>query len=208
MNDALSAIKELKRDGLWGALSFEIANFLGDEISKTGKYMEWGAGSSTRLVSRLNIEWARCIETDRFWIEQLKKDEKINEATNSGRLEIRHIDLGPTKQWGYPINPVSRFTSRSYHLSQVVEASIELNGEPVVIFIDGRFRIACALACFGLMPKGSVVLVDDYANRNSYHVLEKVCDLESMIGRAAKFLVGNATSSWATYFQEFEMSPQ
>jgi hypothetical protein len=204
VSDVSIAIRELKREGLWGALSLDVANFLGTEIARMGNYVEWGAGVSTRLVSRLDFNWARCIETDKAWIETLQEDQRVNDATSIGRLEFTHVNLGPTKQWGYPVNTISKFVSRSYHLAQVVDASIKLNGEPSVIFIDGRFRVACALACFGLMPAGSMLLVDDYDKRDSYHVLEQVCKLESMIGRAGLFIIDQDLTPWATMFATFE----
>ena len=49
------------------------------------------------------------------------------------------------------------------------------NQTPDLIFIDGRFRVACALYSIIMMrdyPK-TKILIDDYLNRPEYKIIEK-----------------------------------
>ena len=41
------------------------------------------------------------------------------------------------------------------------------------IFIDGRYRVACALNALINFPKVKKFIIHDYTNRPQYHILEK-----------------------------------
>ena len=41
-----------------------------------------------------------------------------------------------------------------------------------IILIDGRFRVACGLDIFNKIRNDTIVLIHDYINRKSYHILE------------------------------------
>ena len=60
---------------------------------------------------------------------------------------------------------------------------------PDLILIDGRYRVLCALYCYKFIIKynfNTVIIVDDYLNRKSYHVLEKLFAFK-IIGRFGVF---------------------
>ena len=60
---------------------------------------------------------------------------------------------------------------------------------PDVALIDGRFRVAAALTCCAhlVASPGARILVDDYAGRPHYHVIEKHAIRTATTGRMAVF---------------------
>mgnify|MGYP003387738527 CR=1 FL=1 len=46
-----------------------------------------------------------------------------------------------------------------------------------LILIDGRFRVMCALKSFKVIDKDCIVLIDDFLNRKSYHILLDYYDI-------------------------------
>jgi hypothetical protein len=61
-----------------------------------------------------------------------------------------------------------------------------INQHPDLVLVDGRFRAACVLeSLLNLQPmSGWQILVDDYAGRPHYHVVERFCDMR-LVGRMA-----------------------
>lgn len=53
------------------------------------------------------------------------------------------------------------------------------------ILIDGRFRLACALATAAHAQPGTLVFFDDYATRPWYWKAARYLDLVEKVGRAA-----------------------
>src|SRR5690606_18161609 len=89
--------------------------------------------------------------------------------------------------------------------------------DPDVILIDGRFRAATFIAAYLRIKKPTIVLFDDYKDRQSYHAVERVEKPYALHGRMAEFhiepgqrpiwihdffsdLVGQATFSYQTHF--------
>jgi hypothetical protein len=57
-------------------------------------------------------------------------------------------------------------------LSKKEKASIDL------VFIDGRFRVACCLKCYNIINNNCVIAFDDFLNRENYHVVLDYFDIE------------------------------
>ena len=54
------------------------------------------------------------------------------------------------------------------------------------ILIDGRFRVACCLNCFKVMNYNSIILFDDFKNRDYYHI---VLDYYNIIDNGTRMVV-------------------
>jgi hypothetical protein len=88
---------------------------------------------------------------------------------------MHFIDLGASlDDWGYPAdsnahNP--QYASVNYKLPDIM---------PTVdtVFIDGRYRVACALHVLQhITPKSHIVIFDDYTNRPHYASVEAFYDI-------------------------------
>ena len=63
------------------------------------------------------------------------------------------------------INKFNQYSDSILKLHKNVNISLDL------VLIDGRFRVMCALKTFNLIDDNCIVLIDDFRNRKSYHVL-------------------------------------
>lgn len=109
-----------------------------------GCYLEWGMGGSTREALRSPARRVVAIESDPAWIDAARADPDVEAAEQTGRLSILHADIGPTGRWGMPT------TGNAESWLRYAEAPWELlRAEgiwPGIALVDGRFRVACALA--------------------------------------------------------------
>ena len=136
-----------KRD-LMGFLSFMKPNLT---------YFEFGSGGSTNVASYYRLK-VYSVESDALWHNKLK-----NSNINATYITI---DLKVIKA-GYPGNHTTIKDWKKYF--QAYDSKYNAD----IILIDGRFRIICGLDIFTKIRNDTLVLIHDYENRDSYHILEK-----------------------------------
>jgi hypothetical protein len=156
-----------------------------------GLTLEFGSGGSTlalldaatRVVSvESDPEWARRV---RAFARFLGKAE---------RLEVRYIDIGPVADYGRPQDPGASERWPAYW-----RAGDDLT--PDVVFIDGRFRVACGL---NALRWGVQVAIHDFRRAHyqvlldHYTVTEQVDTLAVLAPKAA----GGATSRLQDYARD------
>jgi predicted O-methyltransferase YrrM len=56
-------------------------------------------------------------------------------------------------------------------LSKEEQQSIDL------VFIDGRFRVACCLKCYNVIKDDCLIIFDDFLNRPYYHIVLDYFDI-------------------------------
>ena len=158
-------------------------------ITQSQQYLEYGAGASTIYAAKLGVPLVT-IESDESFLRAVEE-----KCTGPSRLDQRrpmtfiHGDIGATGPWGKPVLP---FIARPRRWSNYPLAPWETFGPSFradLILIDGRFRVACALAVVLKQPEGNwTLLVDDYLNRPEYQRIEEYADLVGMHGRMAEFV--------------------
>lgn len=140
-------------------------------IRNSKVYLEFGTGGSTLRTLLNSKAKIYSVDSDLNWIRSMQRYWLIKYHENR-RLHFFHVDIGPTREWGYPIGEDSRKIFPDY--SSNVFNSIEKNKIDTVL-IDGRFRIACVLKtileCHA--NENLVILIHDFWNRPAYYVLLK-----------------------------------
>jgi hypothetical protein len=151
-------------------------------------YLEYGSGGSTILAAALNKPFVS-VDTDRMFIESLRR--KIGSMTATQHL--LHADIGLIGPWGIPFPAgkpsLQRLNKWKAYPKTPWPVIDHQDNYPDLVLIDGRFRVATALTCCIHLSGCSTaqILVDDYADRPSYHVIEKHANLVRMLGRMAVF---------------------
>jgi hypothetical protein len=150
-------------------------------------YLEYGSGGSTVLAAALNKPFVS-VDTDRLFLESVRG--KIGALTSAQRL--LHADIGLIGPWGIPFpagKPSPRRLNKWKAYAQTPWPFISQDNTPDLILIDGRFRVATALTCcMHLSARSEVkILIDDYVDRPSYHVIERHAKLVRVLGRMAVF---------------------
>ena len=152
---------------------------LGFHLANTKVYLEYGCGGSTLQALNHSESLVVSVDSSAEWIKKLK--EGIN-PLHSQRLNLLHAEIGEVVQWGQPANR-SRI-GEWYQYSLLPWKFVrEKNWSPDLVFIDGRFRVACFCATYIASQKGAVVLFDDFEDRKLYHI---ILSLLKPVGRFEK----------------------
>lgn len=136
-------------------------------LSKSTYYFEFGSGGSTVLAHKYkNIKKITSIESDKEYSKYIQ-----NIASNAN---VIHVNIGDTGDWGKPKNEDKYNDWPNYH-----KTWINKNYEPDLVFIDGRFRIACALTVALNNNKfiDPIIIIHDFNDRPSYHCILDYFDI-------------------------------
>lgn len=160
-----------------------------NQVSRSKVYLEWGSGGSTLLALKYGVKFIYSAETNKEWYVKIM--EKVNLLKSASiykdvNVKVSFIDLGPTNEWGHPLTNTHYKEFHKYVLAPWIECMKDGN-KPDLIFIDGRFRVACFLVSLLFADEGTEILIDDYADRPHYHIVEKYVKPESFVGRMAVF---------------------
>lgn len=140
------------------------------EIGKFKEYLrestnvfEFGCGGSTVLISHLkNIKTLHSVDSDLNWINKVKEEVKEN-------VVFHFVNIGELTAWGHPKDESQKSKWPKY--SNVLKDLPDYF--PDLVFVDGRFRVACALKSIEKMKKESYLIVHDYHPSRNYSVIEK-----------------------------------
>jgi len=154
-------------------------------LAQSECYLEYGSGGSTSMANRLGVPVSISVESDKAWLETLKAGLIL---TPSVRRIFLHADIGPTREWGHPVDESKWRTWHEYPLGAWRTCLAE-SLDPDVVLIDGRFRKACFYATLIFGRPGATILFDDYENRPFYQEVEKFVRPSLMYDRLAEFTV-------------------
>jgi len=143
--------------------------------------VEFGCGGSTLLLLEAVSGPLISVETDPDWLARLRETPSCAAAGEAGRWVGLHADLGPVGNWGWP-NDRTRFADGPRYWN----APWHLCPEPNFVLVDGRFRVAAALAALRRMAPGGIVAVHDFWPRTNYHALLQIAEL---VGTAASLVL-------------------
>lgn len=146
-------------------------------------YLEYGCGGSTQLAVRAGCRKIVSVESDKTWIGKVAQADGMAEAIADRRLILHHVDIGPVGAWGRPADD-SRVRNWPRY---VVDPHLKYNFSYDMIFVDGRFRQACACAAYAYMFDNAKLAVHDYTTRAKYSDIEKFFDLEEISQTLAIF---------------------
>lgn len=167
MLDSQLAEAELKP-----AMSAAEQRLLRHAASGAASAVEFGCGGSTLLLLEAVSGPLVSVETDPDWLARLREMPACAAAGETGRWVGIHADLGPVGNWGWPRDR-ARFADGPLYWN----APWPLCPEPSFVFVDGRFRVAAALAALGRVAPGGLVAVHDFWPRENYHALLQVSEL-------------------------------
>jgi hypothetical protein len=159
---------------------------LSDSFERANHYLEYGIGGSTVLATQRSLQSIIAIDSSVEWIGKVKAD--IEKCTYSGNINLLHANLGPTGDWGYPIDELMLKNWPQYYASPWI-AYRNLKLSPDLILIDGRFRTPCFLYSLLHCKPGTRILWDDYLNRPEYHFVENILPPQGLVDDMAIFTV-------------------
>lgn len=136
-------------------------------IKNCKTYFEFGSGGSTNVVSQLfNLKKIYSVESDYRWYNKVKQILKKEVRLNLILIDLKCKENG----YGYPGDRCKKETMIEYS-NQIKKVE-----SPDLIFIDGRFRVACCLKTFECIDN-SLIAFDDFLGRKHYHEVLKYFDI-------------------------------
>lgn len=172
--------------GIWPELSFppEEASLLRACYERANVILEYGSGGSTLLAAEQPGKLVFSVESDRSWAIRLQHE--IDKRELPSAATVYHVDIGPTGDWGRPVNGESWMRFHKYPMAIWEEPFFR---QPDVVLVDGRFRPACFMAAAICSNRPVTVLFDDYIKRKAYHCVEDFVKPSKRVGRMALFQV-------------------
>ena len=142
------------------------------ETSLGKKVLEFGSGGSTLIFAQTSSKIVS-VESDRYFCKIITKSLRTNGLAH--KASVFWVNIGPTKSFGEPwkiMNYLKRYRYQNYS-SEVFKSIPEVNSSDIV-FVDGRFRVACAMKAVINIKNDFTLIVDDYFDRPEYSVIDTV----------------------------------
>lgn len=127
-------------------------------LKKSSFYFEYGSGGSTYQASIRKKIFS--VESDTKWHNILKSKIKSNKI----KYILNDMDTIPNK-WGAP-GPKATKQQKINYSSHIKKLNKNLQQKIDLVFIDGRFRVACCLKCFDVINDNCFIAFDDFLNKN------------------------------------------
>lgn len=138
-------------------------NMLLKVMARAKHYIEFGmGGSSYQVVQRANVEKVVSVEADNTWVKTLRVNPSFQEAMRSGRLDIYYVDVnGDPENFSNPRDMSMLFNWVSY-ANVIARYPVDYFD---TVFIDGRFRVMCALYVYDFITTSTRVVIHDFKGR-------------------------------------------
>ena len=150
---------------------------LGDLYLNAQSVFEYGLGESTLIAAHTGVPRYSGIDSDAMWVSQARENSKLE------HFRFNFADIGTSKAWGRPQNPLLQKIQYNYQIAPLVLEDESFD----VYLVDGRYRVACACVSFlhaiktgGNMDTVRVGIHDNDANQagmRHYDVLTTVAEV-------------------------------
>lgn len=163
-------------------------------------YLEFGCGGSTFNILYLTEANAISVESDFNFARQLLNNLMIF----GNRLNIFHVNIGAAKEWGVPVDDSSKASFSSYS-SAIFNAINRGWGEIDTIFVDGRFRVACALKSIKHYPNSKIIIHDFFDRLEIYGCLLEFLEYIDRVDTLGIFFVKDCKKEkLEKYYEEYK----
>jgi len=179
---------------------------LGEHLTGVQVFLEYGSGGSSVMVAQAGVKSIYSVDSDKQFLKSVRK-RLLNEGIPRRRYVPIYADIGPTKEWGKPVDE-SHVKAWPNYCSAPWRKLLETGDRPDLVLIDGRFRVASFLITILMAPAGCVILFDDYVNRPEYHVVERYLKPVRLAGRMAEFVVEPVAEPFAILMDLLEYSTE
>ncbi len=131
------------------------------------RYLEFGTGGSTLLAVDAVQAWVISVGSSQAWLESVR----VACPDAGDKLRLMHVDIGPVRDWGYPVGQEARARWPRYHGAVW---DMPDSREADLCFIDGRFRVACFAQAVLQCGPGVLIGIHDFAMRDQYRVIHEI----------------------------------
>jgi hypothetical protein len=154
------------------------------ELTKARSYLEFGTGGSTLFAAECGIRRIVSVDSDRAWSDRI--GERLASARSKINIELIHCNIGRTGDWGVPLGR-EEIANWPQYFVQPWQRFLDAGEIPDLIYVDGRFRVACVLYSLLNLPrrrlfrKATRIMIHDFSERPHY---SKILDYTSVVAHA------------------------
>ncbi|MGD9618882.1 MAG: hypothetical protein AB7G47_00730 [Mycolicibacterium sp.] len=145
-------------------------DYVKDHYRNASCILEYGSGGSTMFAAAAG-KTVITTESNPSWLLELMGAYK--ERKLPGDIIPIYVDLGETKEWGFPADH-SKWENWPDYPRKAWQYCSENSISPDVVLIDGRFRVASFIASCLKTTTPMTVLFDDYVGRPHYHGVSNI----------------------------------
>ncbi len=132
-------------------------------------YLEFGSGGSTFVAAGLVQTSVTTIDSSVDWLERADEACRVKQCRLTPNLV--HIDIGPTREWGFPTDPASRYRWPAYYEAVWTRPNTY---DADLFLVDGRFRVASCLRTLLNCRTDALIMIHDFSSRARYHSIKEV----------------------------------
>ena len=174
-----------------------------ESLKNAKQYFEFGSGGSTVWAVKEGLT-VKGVESDANWVSALK--DKLG-----NKCEVEVVDIGPTKEWGFPIS--SQAADRFPEYSKAISVHTSVFD---FILVDGRFRVACTMSAIlhALDHADDTekvrIFIHDFWNRPHYHVVLQFLEVLDKVNTAGLFKVSKGVNRADVFsvWEQYAKNPQ
>ena len=172
-----------KHDNIFALLTENERLFFTLILRTSKKFLEFGMGGSTLLAFKtLSIEKIVSVEHNFDWFKKISNFDGINNQIGK-RIFLDFINLGKLKK-NYPLKEnINNFSIYSNQIFQKYENDYDF------VFIDGIFRVACALQTILNCQNDVKIMIHDMNYYIKYHILYKYLEVIYSIDTMVLFCI-------------------
>ena len=125
------------------------------------------------MLAYLSLAKIISVESDGNFIKFISQNEILSQILKeqNPRVKFVHIDIGKTKEWGYPQDDSKKDCHPLYSQQIFTLLSKDEIKDIDTYFVDGRFRVACILSILLHCNKNAIIIIHDFWNRECYHIV-------------------------------------
>jgi hypothetical protein len=116
-------------------------------------YLEFGLGGSTLAAIRAGFAQVVAVDTSLEWVAAARNHPEVAPRIADGSAALIHADIGPTRSWGFPASRQQLDQWPDYIRAPWAEWA-RRGALPDLVYVDGRFRVACCLSVALVMGSG------------------------------------------------------
>ena len=125
------------------------------------KYLEFGCGGSTEIVAKKTKMSIVSVDSSTAWL--CKVERRVRYLGHQERFTAVYVNIGKLKALGHPAD------KEFVHAWPVYCGVSKNHTDADVVFVDGRFRVACILQTILFAKKNPTIAVHDFWRRPMYH---------------------------------------
>lgn len=145
-------------------------------LGRSTAVLVYGVNGIAELAAATGVARLVGIDSDAAQIAAAEADPAVLAMVAAGRAVLRHVDIGPVREWGYPRDKAAAASWPAYSLAAFDGPDAIV---PDLVVAKGRFRVGVVAQAILANPAGPVFVLPDFWSRRHYHpILEFVDEVE------------------------------